>query len=73
VLQRRRIACAGLDVFDLEPLPAAHPLRILPNVLATPHLGYVTRSNYAAYYAQVVEGIQAYLVGRPIRILGSPS
>jgi phosphoglycerate dehydrogenase-like enzyme len=72
VLQRRRIAGAGLDVFDLEPLPAAHPFRILPNVLATPHLGYVTRSNYAAYFTQVVEDIQAYLVRRPIRILDSP-
>lgn len=72
VLQRRGIAGAGLDVFDLEPLPAAHPFRTLPNVLATPHLGYVTRSNYAAYFTQVVEDIQAYLVGRPIRILASP-
>lgn len=73
VLQRRRIAGAGLDVFDLEPLPAAHPFRILPNVLATPHLGYVTRSNYAAYFTQVVEDIQAYLADRPIRILSRPS
>jgi phosphoglycerate dehydrogenase-like enzyme len=72
VLQRRRIAGAGLDVFDLEPLPAAHPFRTLPNVLATPHLGYVTRSNYAAYFTQVVEDIQAYLAGRPIRVLASP-
>jgi phosphoglycerate dehydrogenase-like enzyme len=72
VLQRRGIAGAGLDVFDLEPLPAAHPFRTLPNVLATPHLGYVTRSNYAAYFTQVVEDIQAYLVGRPIRILAGP-
>jgi phosphoglycerate dehydrogenase-like enzyme len=73
VLHRRRIAGAGLDVFDVEPLPAAHPFRTLPNVLATPHLGYITRSNYAAYFSQVVEDIQAYLVGRPIRILSSPS
>ena len=72
VLQRRGIAGAGLDVFDLEPLPAAHPFRTLPNVLATPHLGYVTRSNYAAYFTQVVEDIQAYLVGRPIRIVAGP-
>jgi phosphoglycerate dehydrogenase-like enzyme len=72
VLQRGAIAGAGLDVFDLEPLPAAHPFRTLPNVLATPHLGYVTRSNYAAYFTQVVEDIQAYLLGRPMRVLASP-
>jgi phosphoglycerate dehydrogenase-like enzyme len=72
VLQRGRIAGAGLDVFDLEPLPAAHPFRNLPNVLATPHLGYVTRSNYTAYFTQVVEDIHAYLAGRPIRILAGP-
>jgi phosphoglycerate dehydrogenase-like enzyme len=73
VLQRRRIAGAGLDVFDLEPLHAAHPFRILPNVLATPHLGYVTRNNYSAYFTQVVDDIHAYLVGQPIRILATPS
>ena len=72
VLHRRRIAGAGLDVFDLEPLPTAHPLRTLPNVLATPHLGYVTRSNYAAHFTQVVEDIHAYLIGQPIRLLDSP-
>jgi len=69
-LQHRRIAGAGLDVFDLEPLPAAHPFRTLPNVLATPHLGYVTRNNYAAYFTQVVEDIEAYLADRPMRVLG---
>jgi phosphoglycerate dehydrogenase-like enzyme len=68
-LQHRRIAGAGLDVFDLEPLPAAHPFRTLPNVLATPHLGYVTRNNYAAYFTQVIEDIEAYLAARPIRVL----
>jgi phosphoglycerate dehydrogenase-like enzyme len=73
VLQRGRIAGAGLDVFDLEPLPDTHPFRTLPNVLATPHLGYVTRSNYTAYFTQVVEDIQAYLLGTPIRTLTSPS
>jgi len=69
-LQHRRIAGAGLDVFDLEPLPATHPFRSLPNVLATPHLGYVTRNNYAAYFTQVIEDIQAYLAAQPIRVLG---
>ena len=68
-LQQRRIAGAGLDVFDLEPLPATHPFRTLPNVLATPHLGYVTRNNYAAYFTQVIEDIQAYLAAQPIRVL----
>ena len=71
-LQRRRIAGAGLDVFELEPLPAEDPFRTLPNVLATPHLGYVTRSNYSVYFKQVVQDIQAYLGGQPIRILASP-
>jgi phosphoglycerate dehydrogenase-like enzyme len=69
-LQHRRIAGAGLDVFDLEPLPATHPFRTLPNVLATPHLGYVTRNNYAAYFTQVIEDIEAYLAARPVRVLG---
>jgi phosphoglycerate dehydrogenase-like enzyme len=59
-----------LDVFDLEPLPATHPFRTLPNVLTTPHLGYLTRNNYAAYFTQVIEDIEAYLAARPIRILG---
>jgi phosphoglycerate dehydrogenase-like enzyme len=72
-LHRRRIAGAGLDVFDLEPLPAEHPFRTLPNALATPHLGYVTRNNYSTYFTQVLEDIRAYLAGRPIRTLGNPS
>jgi phosphoglycerate dehydrogenase-like enzyme len=70
-VQHRRIAGAGLDVFDLEPLPATHPFRTLPNVLATPHLGYVTRNNYGAYFTQVIEDIEAYLAARPIRVLGN--
>jgi phosphoglycerate dehydrogenase-like enzyme len=64
------IAGAGLDVFETEPLPAGDPLRTLPNVLATPHLGYVTERNYRAYFGQAVEDIEAWLAGTPIRMLG---
>jgi phosphoglycerate dehydrogenase-like enzyme len=63
------IAGAGVDVFDIEPLPADHPMRTAPRLLATPHLGYVSRANYATYYGQAVENIQAYLAGSPIRLL----
>ena len=63
------IAGAGLDVFDLEPLPADHPFRRLPNVLATPHLGYVTTGNYNRYFGEAVEDIDAFLTGEPIRVL----
>ncbi|MEY9964825.1 phosphoglycerate dehydrogenase-like enzyme [Streptacidiphilus sp. MAP12-16] len=63
------IAGAGLDVFETEPLPADDPLRSLPNVLATPHLGYVTEQNYRTYYADVVEDIAAFLAGNPLRVV----
>ncbi|WP_129306950.1 D-2-hydroxyacid dehydrogenase family protein [Streptomyces sp. L2] len=65
-----RIAGAGLDVFDVEPLPADHPVRTAPRLLATPHLGYVSQSNYATYYSHAVEDIQAFLAGEPVRRLG---
>ncbi|MFF4436950.1 D-2-hydroxyacid dehydrogenase family protein [Streptomyces sp. NPDC001621] len=68
-LHEGRIAGAGVDVFDVEPLPAGHPLRTAPRVLATPHLGYVSRANYTTYYGQAVEDIQAYLAGSPVRRL----
>ncbi|MGQ5650755.1 D-2-hydroxyacid dehydrogenase family protein [Streptomyces sp. EKR5.2] len=69
-LHRGRIAGAGVDVFDVEPLPADHPMRTAPRLLATPHLGYVSHTNYATYYGQAVEDIQAYLSGEPVRRLG---
>ncbi|MEV5510147.1 D-2-hydroxyacid dehydrogenase family protein [Streptomyces orinoci] len=64
------IAGAGIDVFDIEPLPADHPMRTAPRLLATPHLGYVAHSNYRTYYGQAIENVQAFLAGSPIRRLG---
>jgi phosphoglycerate dehydrogenase-like enzyme len=68
-LHEGRIAGAGVDVFDVEPLPADHPMRTAPRLLATPHLGYVSQANYRTYYGQAVENIQAYLAGSPVRRL----
>ncbi|XYD10362.1 D-2-hydroxyacid dehydrogenase family protein [Methylobacterium sp. NMS12] len=69
-LEEGWIAGAGLDVFETEPLPADSPFRRLPNVLALPHLGYVSRSNYRTFFTQAVEDIEAWLAGAPIRQLG---
>ncbi|MFF3016749.1 D-2-hydroxyacid dehydrogenase family protein [Streptomyces sp. NPDC057939] len=71
-LREGRIAGAALDVFDTEPLPAADPVRTAPNLLATPHLGYVTRANYATYYGEAVEDVLAFLDGSPVRVLPLP-
>ncbi len=68
-LNEGRIAGAALDVYDREPLPTSSPLRSCPNLLLTPHLGYVTIENYRQVYAQAVENIRAFLDGKPIRVL----
>ncbi|MBB1243302.1 D-2-hydroxyacid dehydrogenase family protein [Streptomyces durbertensis] len=68
-LHEGHLAGAGVDVFDTEPLPADHPVRSAPRLLATPHLGYVSQDNYRTYYGQAVENITAYLAGDPVRVL----
>jgi phosphoglycerate dehydrogenase-like enzyme len=68
-LRNRKIAGAGLDVFEIEPLPVDHPLRKLDNVALSPHLGYVTQENFRASYGGVVEDIRAFLDGKPIRLV----
>jgi len=68
-LNEGRLAYAGLDVYDQEPLPLNHPLRTAPNVILTPHIGYVTEENYRSSYPQIVENILGYLDGKPIRVI----
>jgi phosphoglycerate dehydrogenase-like enzyme len=63
------IAGAALDVFDPEPLPPDHPYRTETRILATPHIGYVTRESYQVFYEGVVESIEAWRDGEPIRLL----
>ena len=68
-LREGRIAGAGLDVFDIEPLPPTHPILAAPNTVLTPHLGYVSEENYRAYFRDAVANVQGYLEGKPVREL----
>ena len=68
-LRENRIAGAGLDVFTHEPLADDSPLRALPNVVLMPHQGHNVQEFFDVAYADVVENITAFLVGKPIRIL----
>ena len=70
-LRDNKIAGAGFDVYDVEPLPLAHPLRKLDNVVLTPHLGYASQQNYRAYFAGVVDDIRGFLDGKPVRVLST--
>jgi len=69
-LQEKKIAGAGLDVYETEPLPLDHPYRKLDNVVITPHLGYVSEQNYRKYFPDVVEDIRSWLDGKPVRVIG---
>ena len=68
----KRIAMAGLDVFCEEPLPADSPIRMIPNTVLTPHLGFVVGDGYRDFYAQTVENILAFANGNPVRVLTPP-
>jgi phosphoglycerate dehydrogenase-like enzyme len=72
-LQRRTIAGAALDVFDDEPLPAAHPLRSLDNTVLTPHTGYVTWGCYEIFFREIAEDIRAWRDGAPVRVITAPN
>jgi len=68
-LRSGSIAGAGLDVYDIEPLPLSDPLRAAPNVVLTPHLGYVTEESYQVFYGEAAEDIVAWAKGTPVRVL----
>ena len=68
-LEKNVIAGAGLDVYDIEPLPENHKLRFLPNALLLPHLGYVTKENYEVFYTQMAQNLLAFKEEKPIRVI----
>ncbi|MFQ5995239.1 MAG: D-2-hydroxyacid dehydrogenase family protein [Acidiferrobacterales bacterium] len=70
-LENHKIAGAGIDVYEVEPLPADHPLRKLENAILTGHMGYVMRETFELAYAEAVEDIKAWFKGEPIRVLNA--
>ena len=68
-LKEEKIAGAGLDVYDKEPLPQDHKLRFLPNALLLPHIGYVTAENYLKFYLQMIENLESCLKNKPLRLI----
>ena len=68
-LEKNIIAGAGLDVYNIEPLPENHKLRFLSNALLLPHLGYVTKENYEVFYTQMFENLKSFAEGKPIRVI----
>jgi len=69
VLEKRLIGGAGLDVFETEPLPLQHPYRSMPNVLATPHIGFVTKENMEEFFHTSLKNLLAFLAGTPINVI----
>lgn len=70
-LRSGQIAGAGLDVYDVEPLPTGHPLRSLDNALLTGHTGYSTAESFTLMYGQCAEAVKAWFDGEPVRVLNS--
>ena len=68
-LRSKQLGAAGLDVYDIEPLPVGHPLTTLDNVVLTPHLGYVAEATFRAFYRDSVENLLAWLDGKPVRVI----
>ena len=68
-LKDEKIAGAGLDVYEKEPLPQDHKLRFLPNALLLPHIGYVTAENYSKFYSQMIENLEGCLKNKPLRVI----
>jgi phosphoglycerate dehydrogenase-like enzyme len=71
-LKTGKIAGAGLDTYDLEPLPVDHPLRKLDNVVLTPHTGYITDAQYKVFFGESLENVLAFIKGKPVRIMSGP-
>jgi D-3-phosphoglycerate dehydrogenase len=72
-LSSGQLAHAALDVYDREPLPVDHPLRTMDNVTLLPHLGYVSEDVYASFWGDSIENVEAWLDGKPIRLLNPES
>ena len=68
-LKDEKIAGAGLDVYEKEPLPQDHKLRFLPNALIFPHIGYVTAENYSKFYLQMIENLESCQNNKPLRVI----